>query len=116
MRSLCSPRALAFTLVLLVLVTATMKRSVPRAAVSPKETFKSKCSICHATDGSGNTAIGKKLKMRDLRSAEVQKQSDTQLYEMLARGKGKMPGYEKTLGEKKIKELISDIRELSKKR
>jgi mono/diheme cytochrome c family protein len=78
--------------------------------------YKAKCAICHGADGSGNTANGKKLNVRDLRSPEVQKMSDEKLSEVIAVGKGKMPGYEKTLGKDKVSELVSYTRELAKKR
>jgi cytochrome c6 len=78
------------------------------------ETFKSKCASCHAADGSGNTPAGKALKIRDLGSADVQGQSDDQLLEIVSKGKGKMPAYEKTLGADKCKELVAFIRTLKK--
>lgn len=75
-------------------------------------TYKAKCAGCHGADGSGSTAAGKALKARDLRSAEVQKQSDAQLYEIIAKGKGKMPGFEKTLGADSCKALVAFVRTL----
>lgn len=76
--------------------------------------YKTKCASCHGADGSGNTATGKKLKVRDLRSAEVQKMTDAQLQAMIAKGKGKMPGYEKSLGADKVKELTAYVRKMGK--
>lgn len=84
-------------------------------AVDGAATYKAKCASCHAADGSGSTAAGKSLKVRDLRSADVQKQSDDQLYSIIANGKGKMPGYEKTLGAATCKELVAQIRHLAGK-
>jgi len=78
-------------------------------------TYKAKCASCHAGDGSGSTAAGKSLKVRDLRSAEVQGQSDAQLFAIIAKGKGKMPGYEKTLGADSCKALVAHIRKLGGK-
>ena len=78
-------------------------------------TYKTKCASCHGLDGSGATATGKKLKVRDLRAEEVQKQTDAQLQALIAKGKGKMPGYEKTLGADKVKELTAYMRQLAKK-
>lgn len=74
--------------------------------------YKSKCASCHGVNGSGQTASGKSMKLRDLRSAEVQSQSDAQLYEIIAKGKGKMPGYEKTLGGDTCKALAAFMRQL----
>ncbi len=78
--------------------------------------YKSKCAMCHANDGSGNTPAGKKLGARDLNSPEVQSESDAQLIEVLKRGKSKMPAYGKTLKEDEIKGLVAYIRELAKKK
>jgi len=73
-------------------------------------TYKAKCAACHATDGSGDTAVGKKLGTHDFRSPEVQKMSDAELSEILAKGKNKMPGYEKSLKPDEIKGLVTYIR------
>jgi len=64
------------------------------------------------SDGSGNTAYGKRSSLRDLRSAEVQAQSDAQLYTITAKGKGKMPGYEASLGADACKALVAYMRQL----
>lgn len=95
--------------------TGTTVNATGGYAGDPASTFKSKCASCHATDGSGGTAAGKSLKLRDLRSAEVQKQSDDQLYASIAKGKGKMPGYEKTLGAETCKALVGHMRKLAGK-
>jgi len=76
--------------------------------------FNSKCAVCHAADGSGSTTMGKTLKVRDLRSAEVQKQSDAQLSGIISKGKGKMPGYGKSLSSDLINQLVAHIRTLKK--
>jgi mono/diheme cytochrome c family protein len=72
--------------------------------------FKAKCAVCHGADLSGNTAMGKKLGIRDLRASEVQAQSDAQLQSIIAKGKGKMPGYEKSLSQQQISQLVAFIR------
>ena len=79
-------------------------------------TYKSKCAMCHGPDGGGDTTMGKKMKIKDLRSAEVQKQTDAQLAEIIAKGKSPMMGYEKQLDKEKIDQLVAFIRELAKKK
>ena len=79
------------------------------------DTFAAKCASCHGKDGSGNTTVGKKLKVRDLASPDVQKQTDQQLYDITAKGKKKMPGYEKKLSAQQIEDLVACIRMLAKK-
>ncbi|MEW5976345.1 MAG: cytochrome c [Acidobacteriota bacterium] len=80
------------------------------------KSYKAKCAMCHSADGSGNSPMGKTLKIRDLRSADVQKQSDAQLSETIAKGKAKMQAFEKSLSKEQIGELVGYLRELAKKR
>lgn len=77
--------------------------------------FKEKCASCHGEDGAGNTPPGKQLKVRNLRSAEVQKQSNAQLAAVIAKGKEKMPPFEKALSKEQINALVAHIRSLGKK-
>jgi mono/diheme cytochrome c family protein len=78
-------------------------------------TYKAKCAACHGADGGGKTPMGQKLGLRDLRSPEVQSLSDDQLLEIIAKGKNKMPGYEKSLGAEACKQQVTYMRELAKK-
>jgi mono/diheme cytochrome c family protein len=101
-----------------VIATALLTPS-PTIAVEPQGcevTYKAKCAVCHGVDGSGNTTMGKKLAVKDLRSPEVQKMSDDQLFQLIAVGKGKMPGYEKPLGKDMVKEMVAYTRALAKKK
>jgi len=84
------------------------------AVVDAAATFKAKCASCHGADGSGSTTVGKALKCRDLRSAEVQGQSDAQLLAIVTKGKGKMPTFEKSLGADTCKALVAYVRTLKK--
>jgi len=103
---------------LLIMLAAVLLQSSSRAAVpitgDGGETFKAKCASCHGPNGTGNTAAGKALKVRDLSSSEVQAQTDKQLLEIVAKGKGKMPAFEKSLGADKCKELVAFVRTLKK--
>jgi cytochrome c6 len=77
--------------------------------------FKAKCAACHGADGKGETAIGKINKLNDLGSADVQKQSDSDLTGIISSGKNKMPGYGKSLKPEQIKGLVAYIRTFAKK-
>ena len=85
------------------------------AAASGEDTFKAKCAMCHGQDGSGNTPMGKRTKLRDLRSAEVQKETDDDLASTIKNGKSPMPAYGKTLSAKEIQDLVAYIRSIAKK-
>lgn len=106
-----------FTISILTLavVFQTASQAASIAARDGSGTYKAKCIACHGADGGGATAAGKAMKVRDLRSAEVQKLSDDQLFNVIARGKEKMPAYEKTLGADKCKELAAYVRHLGGK-
>jgi mono/diheme cytochrome c family protein len=78
--------------------------------------YKTKCATCHGADGKGDTPVGKKLGLRDFSSPEVQKMSDAELTTIIADGKGKMPGYKKSLKPEQIKDLTAFVRELAKKK
>jgi mono/diheme cytochrome c family protein len=89
--------------------------SVPAQAQTGGEAlYKSKCVACHGADGKGETAVGKANKVRDLGSADVQKQSDDELAAIVGNGKGKMPAYGKSLKADQIKDLVAYIRSLKK--
>lgn len=92
--------------------TSTSTSASVAAVQDTAATYKSKCASCHGANGDGQTAAGKPLKLRDLRSAEVRAQSDDQLYAIIAKGKGKMPGYEKTLKADMCKALVGFIKQL----
>jgi cytochrome c6 len=77
--------------------------------------FKAKCAACHGPDGKGETSMGKTLKVRDLSSDDVQKQTDAQLTDAIGIGKGKMPAYKGKLTDDQIKQLVGYIRTLKKK-
>ncbi len=76
-------------------------------------TYKSKCAMCHGPDGKGSS-MGTKMGAHDFTSADVQKQTDAQLTETIAKGKGKMPAYEGKLKDTEIKDLVAYIRTLGK--
>lgn len=102
-----------FCFVVLGLSTAGWGQSAPADAGAA--TFKSKCAMCHGPDGSGKTTMGEKLKIRDLRSADVQSQSDSTLSQVVTRGREKMPPYDGKLTKEQIDQVIAYIRELGKK-
>jgi mono/diheme cytochrome c family protein len=77
--------------------------------------FDQNCSKCHGPDGSGNTAIGKAVGAKDLRSPEAQKMNDAQIYTQIDQGKGNMPPFGGTLNKAQIDSLIPYVRQLSKK-
>ncbi len=76
--------------------------------------YKAKCASCHGADGKGDTAMGKTMKVKDLGSADVQKQSDADLTATIEKGKKPMPGYEGKLSKEQIDGLVKYIRSLKR--
>ena len=86
-------------------------RIVPLGAAQATSTdsanlYKAKCAVCHGADGAGKST----MKNADLRAPEVQKQSDAQLQEAVANGKGKMPGNKDKLSKDQIAGLVTYVR------
>ena len=77
--------------------------------------FKSKCAMCHAEDGSGNSPAGKALKAKDLRSAETQAKSDSELADVITKGRNKMPAFGQKLKPDQIQQLAAYLHQLAKK-
>jgi len=94
------------TLVILIILPATL------AAADGAAVYKAKCAMCHGGDGSGMTPMGKSMKLRDLRSPEVQKLSDAELTKVTADGKGKMPAYKGKLTDAEISAVVAHMRSL----
>jgi cytochrome c6 len=85
-----------------------------RAQGDVAKSFKTNCALCHAPDGSGSSPTGKALKAKDLRSPEVQQQSDADLTLVISKGKGKMPAFGAKLKPGEIKGMVAYVRELAK--
>jgi len=78
--------------------------------------FKTNCVACHSSDGSGNSPAGKAMQARDLRSEEVQKQSDSALSEVITKGRGKMPAFGAKLNPEDVTNLVAYSRALANKK
>ena len=102
---------LGLGLLLLILCVPVM-----RAQSDAGKTYKAKCAACHGSDGVGDTVVGKKLGAHDFHSQDVQKQSDSELSDIVAKGKNKMPAYEKSLKPEDIKALTSYVRSFAAKK
>src|ERR1700740_3202192 len=97
----------------LVIVAVVVVFSTRRfAADSGADLYKSKCASCHGTAGKGDTAPGKAMKVKDLGSEEVQKQSDADLTAVIEKGKKPMPGYEGKLTKDQISDVVKYLRTL----
>ena len=57
------------------LVVLTVAFALSTCFADAAADYKAKCATCHGPDGKGDTAMGKTMKVKDLGSADVQKQS-----------------------------------------
>jgi cytochrome c6 len=89
--------------------------AIPAGAQQAGEaTYKVKCAMCHGADGTGNTPVGKSMKMRSLKSPEDGKETDAELFKQTKDGVGKMQGYAGKLTDEQIRDVVSYIRTLQK--
>ena len=79
------------------------------------DTYKSKCAMCHAADGSASTGAGKAMKVPPVASPDFVKASNAELIAITKSGKGKMPAYNGKLTDAQIKDAVDFIRTLQKK-
>ncbi len=93
-------------------VAALAAMSLTAFAADGGEVYKAKCASCHGADGAG--AMAKKMGSRDLNSPEFQKSSDADIQAVVAKGKGKMPGYEGKLSNDDIAAVAKYVRTLKK--
>jgi len=78
-------------------------------------TYKAKCAMCHAADGSGATPAGKAMKTPSFSSPQMLKMSTAELVAGTKNGKGKMPAYSNKLTEAQITAVVAYIQTLQKK-
>ncbi len=102
-----------FRVAFLTLLSVSL--AVPAIAQQSGEaTYKAKCAMCHGADGTGNTPIGKNMKLRSLKSPEDIKATDADLFKQTKDGVGKMQGYASKLTDAQINDVVAYIRTLQK--
>jgi cytochrome c6 len=88
-------------------------QTVP-VAETAESIYKANCAICHGEDGSG-TALGNRLNVKDLRTAEIQEKSTKVLTQTITAGKGDMPAFGTRLDSEQIQKLVEYIRHRTRK-
>lgn len=84
-------------------------------AKAGKTAYEKSCRVCHGSDGAGNAAIAKMMKVniKDLKSSEVQSMSDDELKKVITDGKGKMKPVTAVSGAA-VDNVIAYVRSLKK--
>jgi cytochrome c553 len=102
----------------IVLAGAFSAASVLAADV--QESWDKQCAKCHGADGAGQTAMGKKLKLKDYTDASVQASfTDEEAVKAIKEGvkedgKTKMKGYADSLSDEEINALVAHVRSFKK--
>jgi len=99
-----------------VLAGVWMFMPATQLRASSQSTYDAKCAMCHGKDGTGNTPMGKNMKVPDLTSKAVQSKSDAELADVIAKGKGVMPAYGSQMSKTEIKQMVTYVRHLAKKK
>ena len=89
----------------------------PNSLAQGKRFYGFDCAICHGTegDGKGELAGQMNLKLADFRDpAALKDMADGELFYIITKGKGKMPGEEGRLKPEQVWDMVNYIRSLSK--
>lgn len=108
-------RTLLPSFTLAVILSGLIVPASLQAQEDAAKTYKANCVQCHSANGSSDSPAGKALKAKDLRSPEVQTQTDTQLAEIITKGKGKMPPFGSKIKPEDASKLVAYVRSLAKK-
>jgi len=74
------------------------------------DTYKSKCAMCHGTDGLAQTGAGKAMHVPSVKEFKA----GDDLIAITKNGKGKMPAYTGKLTDDQIKETVGYLKSLGK--
>jgi mono/diheme cytochrome c family protein len=93
-------------------------KPTPSSLADGKKRYGFECEMCHGTEGNGKGDLVQSmdLKMRDYRnSAALKDLTDGEMYYIIVKGKGKMPGEEGRMKPEQIWHLINYLRSLAQK-
>ncbi len=94
-------------------------KATPASLADGKKAFTTQCAMCHGNDGGGkgDLASDMQLKLRDYRDPDALKDmTDGQLFYILSKGKGDMPGEEDRMKPEQRWNLVNYIHSLAKKK
>ena len=80
-------------------------------AQSGADTYKAKCLMCHAADGTASGPAGKSL---NVPSFKASKQTEAEMIAETKAGKGKMPAFASKLTDAQIKDVVAYVKTLQK--
>jgi mono/diheme cytochrome c family protein len=98
----------------LVAILAATSVATAFAQGSGADTYKAKCAMCHAADGTASGPAGKAMKVPSFKLPEAIKATNAELIAATTNGKGTMKGFAGKLTDAQIKEVVVYIRTLQK--
>ena len=93
-------------------------KPTPESQAHAKKVWGYDCALCHGEkgDGKGDVADSMKLTLKDYtKSDSLKDMTDAQMYDIILKGKGQMPGEEGRAKPDDIWNMIIYIRSMSKK-
>jgi mono/diheme cytochrome c family protein len=103
------------TIIKSLLVLSSMAAMTGAASADVAEIWAKNCASCHAKDGSGNTAMGRKSSVKDYRDAKVQAEfTDADAIQVIKDGKEKMKPFKDKLTDDEVKALVAYVRSFKK--
>ncbi len=95
----------------LITISLTLLLGSAFGQAGGRDIYIAKCAACHAPDGSGNSTVGRSLRLSDIRPA-IKSMTDVQLRQIVLEGKGKMPPNRK-FDDEKVRNLTLFLRDLA---
>jgi len=92
-------------------------KPTPTSIADGKRAYATQCAMCHGKDGDGKGDLAEdmKLKLLDYRNADALKGiTDGEMFYILTKGKGDMPGQEGRMKPDQLWNLINFIHSLAK--
>src|SRR3989442_1742693 len=102
---------IAVAIAIAIVISMTILLASASGASSGRALYVAKCYACHAIDGSGNSTIGRSLKLGDIRPV-IKRMTDEQLRWLILEGKGKMAPVKK-IDDQEIASLTLFLRDLA---
>lgn len=90
----------------------------PEGQAAAKKVFGYDCAMCHGElgDGKGDLVSSMDLKLKDWREpGSLADMTDGEMFDVIAKGKGKMPGEGERVAPERVWNLVNYVRSFSKK-
>jgi mono/diheme cytochrome c family protein len=94
---------------LAALVAATTITAFAQGAGA--DTYKAKCAMCHAADGTASGPAGKAMNVPSFKGSKL---SEAEMIAETTKGKGKMPAFTGKLTDAQIKDVVGYVKTLTK--